>query len=278
QSPCPMCRKTPTKRDATTPILHSRNGVLGMGGDKTSSHSSSNTLSSSASSSNSDEKHFGSGDLMDPELIGLTCIKGASTDSGIDTTVPPPGDPLAAMAHLVLQCQVAVDRGHIWTQGNPENRCEKPIQLYRPQSYTMTRPPDMNNSIKDLREIASHSRQMYGMEAACHIQEGKREIGCRDQSEMTKTHSKVMLPNSLSGQEVCRKALVSEIHLPCRVLYRTLSEESMCSNRKGSSYASSRSSVLDQVLPNDILFSSTPPYHSTLPPRIGRTQPLSNLR
>ncbi|KAF7710727.1 hypothetical protein HF521_009599 [Silurus meridionalis] len=248
---------------SSTKILNSSNdrvkdspNKLSRGGDKTSSHSSSNTLSSSASSSNSDEKHFGSGDRWTQ----------TSTDSGIDTTVPPTGDPLAAMA----------------CQENPENRGEKPIQLYQPQSYTMTRPPDMNNSIKDLREIASHSRQLYGMEAACHIQEGEREMGRRDQSEMTKTHSKVMLPNSLSGEEVCRKvnckALVSEIHLPCRVLYRTLSEESMCSNRKGSSYASSRSSVLDQVLPNDILFSSTPPYHSTLPPRIGRTQPLSNLR
>ncbi|OBS65893.1 hypothetical protein A6R68_05568, partial [Neotoma lepida] len=55
-------------------------------GDKScSSHSSSNTLSSNTSS-NSDDKHFGSGDLMDPELLGLTYIKGASTDSGIDTT------------------------------------------------------------------------------------------------------------------------------------------------------------------------------------------------
>lgn len=30
QSPCPMCRKTPPKHDATTPMLHSRDGVLGM--------------------------------------------------------------------------------------------------------------------------------------------------------------------------------------------------------------------------------------------------------
>ena len=65
---------------------------------------------------------------------------------------------------------------------------------------------------------------------------------------------------------------------PRRSLYRTLSDESVCSNRKGSSYASSRSSMLDQALPNDILFSSTPPYHSTLPPRISLSQPASNLR
>ncbi|KTG05905.1 hypothetical protein cypCar_00045187, partial [Cyprinus carpio] len=63
----------------------SPNKLTRQGGDKNSSHSSSNTLSSNASSSNSDEKHFGSGDLMDPEMLGLTYIKGASTDSGIDT-------------------------------------------------------------------------------------------------------------------------------------------------------------------------------------------------
>ncbi|KAB5581978.1 hypothetical protein PHYPO_G00181860 [Pangasianodon hypophthalmus] len=273
----------------STKILNSLNergkespNKLARGGDKTPSHSSSNTLSSSTSS-NSDEKHFGSGELMDPEFLGLTYIKGASTDSGIDTTpccapVPPTGDPLAAMAHLVLQRQAAVDRGHIWTQEHPENRDKKPVQLHLPQSYTMTRHTGMDSSMTDLTEISSHSRQLYLVEAACHIQEGEREGGRRDQTDMTREYPKVMLPDSLPGEEVCRKALVSESPLPCRVLYRTLSEESMCSNRKGLSYASSCSSVLDQVLPNDILFSSTPPYRSTLPPRIGRSQPLSNLR
>lgn len=65
---------------------------------------------------------------------------------------------------------------------------------------------------------------------------------------------------------------------PRRSLYRTLSDESVCSNRKGSSYTSSHSSMLDQALPNDILFSTTPPYHSTLPPRMIHNQGASNLR
>jgi len=30
QLPCPMCRKTPPKHDPNTPMLHSRDGVLGM--------------------------------------------------------------------------------------------------------------------------------------------------------------------------------------------------------------------------------------------------------
>lgn len=65
---------------------------------------------------------------------------------------------------------------------------------------------------------------------------------------------------------------------PRRSLYRTLSDESVCSNRKASSYASSHSSMLDQAMPNDILFSTTPPYHSTLPPRMIHNQAASNLR
>ncbi|KAG5278416.1 hypothetical protein AALO_G00098750 [Alosa alosa] len=76
-----------------------------------SSHSSSNTLSSNASSASSSDggsgggggggvgKRFGSGDPMDPESLGLTYIKGASTDSGASRhgpsrcpTPPPPTD------------------------------------------------------------------------------------------------------------------------------------------------------------------------------------------
>lgn len=36
--------------------------------------------------------------------------------------------------------------------------------------------------------------------------------------------------------------------------------------------------MLDQALPNDILFSTTPPYHSTLPPRMSLTPGMGNLR
>ncbi|XP_047668073.1 signal-induced proliferation-associated 1-like protein 2 isoform X2 [Tachysurus fulvidraco] len=253
-------------------------------GDRTSSHSSSNTLSSSASSSNSDENHFGSGDLIDQELLGITCIKGASTDSGIDTTpccaaVLPTGNPLSIMAHVVVEDQAAVVWGHTWAREHPVNRDERPVQLYPSQSYIMTRHKSMEGSMLNLRDLSSHNRQLYLVEAACHIQEGEIERGKREQSDMKQEYAtKVILTDSLPGEEICRKALVSEIPLPCHVLYRTLSEESLCSNRKSSSYASSRSSVLDQVLPNDILFSSTPPYHSTLPSRIGRSQTVSNLR
>lgn len=88
----------------------------------------------------------------------------------------------------------------------------------------------------------------------------------------------MMLPDSPPGEDRTRKVSAVGSLSPRRSLYRTLSDESVCSNRKGSSYASSHSSMLDQAMPNDILFSTTPPYHSTLPPRMIHNQGASNLR
>ncbi|XP_028903214.1 signal-induced proliferation-associated 1-like protein 2 isoform X2 [Ornithorhynchus anatinus] len=73
---------------------------------------------------------------------------------------------------------------------------------------------------------------------------------------------KLLFPGSPGREEGWRKFSVSGSPSPRRSLYRTLSDESVSSVRRDS-----RSSVLDQALPNDILFSTTPPYLSTLPPR-----------
>ncbi|KTF82730.1 hypothetical protein cypCar_00044105 [Cyprinus carpio] len=136
-----------------------------QGGDKNSSHSSSNTLSSNASSSNSDEKHFGSGDLMDPEMLGLTYIKGASTDSGIDTAPcsMTPGVAGASVSRVMLQGRGVSDPGHPWTpelteEGSTE---EDHSRLYLPQSYAAalaTGHAPADTSMGDLSEISSHSR------------------------------------------------------------------------------------------------------------------------
>uniref|UniRef100_A0A8C1ZVK8 Signal induced proliferation associated 1 like 2 n=1 Tax=Cyprinus carpio TaxID=7962 RepID=A0A8C1ZVK8_CYPCA len=138
--------------------------VLQQGGDKNSSHSSSNTLSSNASSSNSDEKHFGSGDLMDPEMLGLTYIKGASTDSGIDTAPcsMTPGVAGASVSRVMLQGRGVSDPGHPWTpelteEGSTE---EDHGRLYLPQSYAAalaTGHAPADTSMGDLSEISSHS-------------------------------------------------------------------------------------------------------------------------
>uniref|UniRef100_A0A9J7ZIU6 Signal induced proliferation associated 1 like 2 n=1 Tax=Cyprinus carpio carpio TaxID=630221 RepID=A0A9J7ZIU6_CYPCA len=266
------------------------------GGDKNSSHSSSNTLSSNASSSNSDEKHFGSGDLMDPEMLGLTYIKGASTDSGIDTAPcsMTPGVAGASVSRVMLQGRGVSDPGHPWTpelteEGSTE---EDHSRLYLPQSYAAalaTGHAPADTSMGDLSEISSHSsvcgsvsrRQLNAAEPSCRLQDRGRDK-LKDgglQPNMSKEeYMKMMLPESPPGESGHRKASAAGSLSPRRSLYRTLSDESVCSNRKGSSYASSRSSMLDQALPNDILFSSTPPYHCTLPPRISLSQPASNLK
>ncbi|XP_029030870.1 signal-induced proliferation-associated 1-like protein 2 isoform X4 [Betta splendens] len=336
-------------------------------GDKNSSHSSSNTLSSNASS-NSDDKHFGSGDLMDPEMLGLTYIKGASTDSGIDT------NPCVAPGARVLLQGRAGEPGHAWVSEHHEDGASEDDhgKLYLPQGYAsaIMSSHGMEGSIGDLSEISSHSSgshhsgsplargarycmsadsskvytipqtsssgpepgpgdgseacgqtrpqpgcrlktaddehhhdggeeeeeeeeedaqgtegppnisecgQLYAQEAACRLQAAERDGKSLKRLSKEEYH-KMMLPSSPSGEERSRKVSAVDSLSPRRSLYRTLSDESVCSNRKGSSYTSSHSSVLDQAVPNDILFSTTPPYHSTLPPRMVHNQGATNLR
>ncbi|XP_034407643.1 signal-induced proliferation-associated 1-like protein 2 isoform X3 [Cyclopterus lumpus] len=247
---------------------------LSRTGDKNSSHSSSNTLSSNASS-NSDDKHFGSGDLMDPEMLGLTYIKGASTDSGIDT------NPCAAPgARVLLQGRLG-EQGHSWVSEHHEDGAseEDHGKMYLPQGYAsaIMSSHGMEGSIGDLSEVSSHSRQLYAQEAAIQLQATEQD-GKSLQRLSKEEYLKMMLPNSPPGEDGSGKVSAVGSSSPRRSLYRTLSDESVCSNRKGSSYASSHSSILDQAMPNDILFSTTPPYHSTLPPRIIHNQGASNLR
>ncbi|XP_053188510.1 signal-induced proliferation-associated 1-like protein 2 isoform X1 [Scomber japonicus] len=335
---------------------------LSRTGDKNSSHSSSNTLSSNASS-NSDDKHFGSGDLMDPEMLGLTYIKGASTDSGIDTNPC-----VAPGARVLLQGRVG-EQGHPWVSEHHEDGAseEDHGKLYLPQGYASAIMSShvTEGSIGDLSEISSHSSgshhsgsplargarycmsadsskvytipqtsssgsglgpepgpgpsseacgqtrtqsgsilpvgmkttddddddahstegppnisecgQLYAQEAACRLQATERD-GKSLQRLSKEEYLKMMLPDSPPGEDRSRKVSAMGTLSPRRSLYRTLSDESVCSNRKGSSYASSHSSMLDQAMPNDILFSTTPPYHSTLPPRMIHNQGASNLR
>ncbi|XP_077469246.1 signal-induced proliferation-associated 1-like protein 2 isoform X6 [Stigmatopora argus] len=346
-------------------------------GDKNSSHSSSNTLSSNASS-NSDDKHFGSGDLMDPEMLGLTYIKGASTDSGIDT------NPCMVPGARVLMQSRLGEQGHQWVSEHHEDGAseEEHGKPYLTQGYASVLMASnvTEGSIGDLSEISSHSsgshhsgsplargaryclsadsskvytipqssssgaepgpgpdcdleacgqtrpqpdgnlpvkttanegdddaqsteeppdisecggaesllalllkmlseraRQLYAQEAACRLQAAERD-GKSLERLSKEEYLKMMLPSSPTGEGRGQKLTVMASLSPRHSLYRTLSDESVCSNRKGSSYASSHSSMLDQAMPNDILFSTTPPYHCTLPPRMIHNQPQSNLR
>ncbi|XP_066092286.1 signal-induced proliferation-associated 1-like protein 2 isoform X2 [Saccopteryx bilineata] len=317
-------------------------------GDKSySSHSSSNTLSSNTSS-NSDDKHFGSGDLMDPELLGLTYLKGASTDSGIDTApcVPPVGlGPL----HLAGSRSMAHSCTEQWTDSadmlGPD---DEPAKLYAVHGYApaISAGGTADGSLGDLSEISSHSsgshhcrsplahcskstgsldtskvyivshsnsppttgslskpyhRQGAGSKyiigwkksegspppeesdlAECQGLYGERDLMSTSTQHQTvvgdavsetqhvlskEDFVKLMLPESPLAEQGKRKFSFYGHLSPRRSLYRTLSDESIRSTWRDSSFGSSRSSILDQALPNDILFSSTQPYRSTLPPR-----------
>uniref|UniRef100_A0A452QPE1 Signal induced proliferation associated 1 like 2 n=1 Tax=Ursus americanus TaxID=9643 RepID=A0A452QPE1_URSAM len=326
-------------------------------GDKScSSHSSSNTLSSNTSS-NSDDKHFGSGDLMDPELLGLTYIKGASTDSGIDTAPCMPATVLGPV-HLAGSRSGIHSRTEQWADSadivGPEDEQAKmfTVHSYGPAISGST----ADGSMGDLSEISSHSsgshhsgspsahcsknsgsldtskvyivshssaQQVPGSVSKPYHRQGavsKYVIGWKksegspppEEPEVTECQGlygemdllsaaaqqtvvgdatsetqhvlskedflKLMLPDSPLVEEGRRKFSFYGNLSPRRSLYRTLSDESICSNRRGSSFGSSRSSILDQALPNDILFSTTPPYHSTLPPRTHPAPSMGSLR
>nr|CAI9711979.1 unnamed protein product [Rangifer tarandus platyrhynchus] len=323
-------------------------------GDKScSSHSSSNTLSSNTSS-NSDDKHFGSGDLMDPELLGLTYIKGASTDSGIDTAPCMPAAVLGPV-HLAGSRSLVHGRAEQWADSDIPGPDDEQAKMYAVHGYApgISTSGAADGSLGDLSEISSHSSGSHhsgSPSAHCSKSSGSLDTskvyivthgsGQQPPGSMSKPYHrqgavnkyiigwkksedspppeepevaecqglygemdllssaaqqqavvgdavsetqhvlskedflKLMLPDSPSVEEGRRKFSFYGNLSPRRALYRTLSDESICSHRRGSSFGSSRSSILDQALPNDILFSTTPPYHSTLPPR---TQPVPSM-
>ncbi|XP_062386480.1 signal-induced proliferation-associated 1-like protein 2, partial [Sardina pilchardus] len=105
------------------------------------------------------------------------------------------------------------------------------------------------------------TRTMYLTDPACPAPEGKQHLSKEE-------FLRLLLPDSPSGPGGRSKSTAVG-QSPHRSLYRTLSDESLCSShRRALSLASSRSSMLDQALPADILFGSAAPYHSTLPPRM----------
>lgn len=124
-------------------------------GDRScSSQSSSTTLSSNASGS-SEDKHFGSGDLMDPELLGLAYAKGASTDSGIDTA------PCLGPAHLLGGRALVHSRAEPWADaGELAGPDDEPAKLYAAHGYApaLAASGPSHGSLGDLSESSSHSR------------------------------------------------------------------------------------------------------------------------
>lgn len=164
-------------------------------GDKScSSHSSSNTLSSNTSS-NSDDKHYGSGDLMDPELLRLTYIKGASTDSGIDTA-PCIATAVLGPAHLTGSRSMVHSQAEQWADAadisGPE---EEQVKMYTVHSYapTISAGTTADGSLGDLSEISSHSSGSH--------HSGSPSAHCSKNSGSLDT-SKVYIVSHSGGQQI----------------------------------------------------------------------------
>lgn len=181
-------------------------------GDKScSSPSSSNTLSSSASSS-SDDKHFGSGDLADAELLGLTYVKGASTDSGIDTA---PCMPPAALGpgHLAGSRPMIHSRAEQWADpadvSGPEDEQAK---MFAVHSYApaMSANGAAAGSMGDLSEISSHSRYVPASTCPCHLATPSPAWwgrGLTRRKSVHRTSAVTYLPSCVTSEDV----LVSEV-------------------------------------------------------------------
>lgn len=104
---------------------------------------------------------------MDPESLGLTYIKGASTDSGIDTAPcmppPPPSLPLTGVgpSRMVLR-DGRVETGLPWPLEYHED-CETEegrAKMFLSQGYVPVTPTGhtTDGSTGDLSEISSLSR------------------------------------------------------------------------------------------------------------------------
>lgn len=97
---------------------------------------------------------------MDPELLGLTYLKGASTDSGIDTApcMPPAG---LGPVHLAGSRSLIHSRAEQWADSadisGPEDEQAK---MYSVHSYVPAGCASgaAGGSMGDLSEISSHSR------------------------------------------------------------------------------------------------------------------------
>uniref|UniRef100_A0A8C2ET76 Signal-induced proliferation-associated 1 like 3 n=1 Tax=Cyprinus carpio TaxID=7962 RepID=A0A8C2ET76_CYPCA len=200
-----------------------------------SSHSSSNTLSSNASSSHSDERWFDSmgggvsGALSDPSDPDPDHMgKGGSSDSGIDASLYTP---------------------------SPNTKGAKPS---RSLAGTPHKPLHGSATYSGLQELSGAGGRAAG--------EGRRResspvIASANQSRNYRTRT-FPPPGSANVDNFkpryCIYISVQKFGSPHRTLQRTFSDESLCSGRRDSSYASTPL-FEGQVPPSDLLFTCTLP-------------------
>ncbi|XP_072485335.1 signal-induced proliferation-associated 1-like protein 1 isoform X10 [Notamacropus eugenii] len=291
----PSFRESPSGRlMRQDPVVHLSPNKQGHSDSHYSSHSSSNTLSSNASSAHSDEKWY-EGDRTESELNSYNYLQGTSADSGIDTTSYGPShgstaslgaatssprsgpgkEKVAPLWHSSSEVVSMADRTLEKESHGIDRKTESSLSLdIHSKSQPTSNPLTRENSTFSINDAASHTRrhQSDGNEIA-HT---RLRASARDLRASPKQTSKSTIEEDLKklidfesptpeSQKNFKFHGLSSPQSPFpstpttrRTLHRTLSDESIYSGQR-EHYFNSRTSILDQALPNDVLFSSTYP-------------------
>uniref|UniRef100_A0A8C9LW71 Signal induced proliferation associated 1 like 1 n=1 Tax=Piliocolobus tephrosceles TaxID=591936 RepID=A0A8C9LW71_9PRIM len=291
----PAFRESPSGRlMRQDPVVHLSPNKQGHSDSHYSSHSSSNTLSSNASSAHSDEKWY-DGDRTESELNSYNYLQGTSADSGIDTTSYGPShgstaslgaatssprsgpgkEKVAPLWHSSSEVISMADRTLETESHGLDRKAESSLSLdIHSKSQASSSPLTRENSTFSINDAASHTRrhQSDGNEIA-HT---RLRASTRDLRASPKPTSKSTIEEDLKklidlesptpeSQKSFKFHALSSPQSPFpstptsrRALHRTLSDESIYSSQR-EHFFTSRASLLDQALPNDVLFSSTYP-------------------
>ncbi|XP_055496813.1 signal-induced proliferation-associated 1-like protein 1 isoform X2 [Leucoraja erinacea] len=283
--------------DHVSPVKH------GQCDNPYSSHSSSNTLSSNASSAHSDEKWYDTGDRTESELNGYNYIQGTSADSGIDTASYGPchGSMLSAgtsaAATNSLRSAPPKEKASPWPGSNdsgmhcsrlgdrsslnyerrgalsPAPSTESQSRCYGGLVHSTSSASAQESRTYSLSDTSSQSRRHHS--DVCEITQTRLRASVRDLRSPQRS-SKSTIEDDLkklinlespppdTGKD--GKPSLPDTPTTRKPLHRTLSDESIYSGQREPSYCTSHLSLLDQALPNDVIFSSTyPSLHYTLP-------------
>ncbi|XP_070614645.1 signal-induced proliferation-associated 1-like protein 1 isoform X2 [Erythrolamprus reginae] len=284
----PSFRESPTGRlMRQDPVVHLSPNKQGHSDSHYSSHSSSNTLSSNASSVHSDEKWYDSGDRTESELNSYNYLQGTSADSGIDTTSYGPShssstslgnsatsprsglvkEKVASLWHSSSEVVSIADRTLEKDSHMMDRKTESSLSLdIHTKSQPASNPLTRENSAFSLSDAVSHSRrhQSDGNEMA----HPRLRASARDLRASPKRASKSNIEEELKklidldsptpDSQKDFKSPFPTTPISRRALQRTLSDESIYSSQR-EHFFPSRATLLDQALPNDVLFTSTYP-------------------
>ncbi|XP_072346113.1 signal-induced proliferation-associated 1-like protein 3 isoform X2 [Scyliorhinus torazame] len=292
-------RQEPAGKDS--PNRHSK------GDAHYSSQSSSNTLSSNASSSHSDERWFDNMEHMEVDLEAS--VKGASSDSGIDTTLHA-SSPFAVGA-AAAKCARPAPRREKAPKLMQTSATYCGLQDYNSRVLDRTPPclerrRDSSPTLGTNGQSKGYRMKICGSSNSTNVSFSNENVHPRTPSvASTNVFGQPRLRASLRDlrsprrshkstlEEDLKKLILLDSPLPehdremlhssRKTLQRTLSDESICSGRRETSFSNSQIAALDQALPNDVIFTSAYPSQTlpsrriTQPPRAINLEKKSNM-